>query len=779
MFEEAPIGIALVSPAGRWLRVNRVLCSIVGYTEKELLERTFQDITHPDDLADDLAHVQEACERERDYYRMEKRYIHKDGHIVWIQLNAALIRSVDGQPRYFISHVEDITSRKEMEIKLRESEGRFRRLIDEAPVMLWMSDNELQFTHFNRMSLNFTGRTFEQEKGLGWAEAVHPEDRKECVRFIREKFETGKSFRVIYRLLRRDGVYCEVKNIGVPFREPDGTLGGYIGICTDITDILNAQRDSAAYSERLTLATEIARIGVWDWHLKAALMVWDERMFEIYGLDPFPEGMVPVETWKSLIDSEDLPEALAAFHSASREKNAQSAVFKIHNPRTGIRYLLANAHVIFDDEGQPVRIIGVNWDVTEQTLAENQLRLSKEAAEAANQAKSAFLAMMSHEIRTPINGVLGFTHLLASTTLNREQRGFLYAIENGGDSLLAIINDILDYSKIEAGKVDLEQVAFSLADCVRSSTDMLSIKAAEKHLALVSGINPAVSRTVVGDVTRLRQVLTNLLSNAVKFTEKGKVALVIKPGNLSDGTPALHFTVTDTGVGMPAEKMSQLFQPFNQLDASTTRRFGGTGLGLAISHRLVELMNGEIWFESQVGVGTTAHVVISLPASKSPALGRPARMDLSSLQLEKQTTIAIAGLPILTSHARSLRILVAEDHAINQRLIVELLKRMGAVSVHLVSDGLAVGEAVENGSFDVILMDCQMPHRDGYEATRHIRALEQEDPTRHRTYIIALTAAALDGDRENALAAGMDDYLTKPLRPESLCLALRQVTNST
>ena len=404
-----------------------------------------------------------------------------------------------------------------------------------------------------------------------------------------------------------------------------------------------------------------------------------------------------------------------------------------------------------DPEGELIGTFGISRDITEQKRAEISLKAAKEAAEAANRAKSAFLAHMSHEIRTPMAAVIGLAELLLESNLAPDQTEYARMILDSGESLLSIINDILDFSRIEAGKIELENAPFDVRELVGTIMKPLGVSAHRKELELSWQIAEAMPAQLVGDSCRLRQVLVNLVGNAIKFTREGTVHLDAKVIEQSAERVVVEWKVTDTGIGIPAEKLQAIFDEFEQADKSTTRQFGGTGLGLAIASRLVQLMEGRIHAESTLGQGSVFSFTVSLGIGDPPI---------------RATADAGAGA---AEDMPKLHVLLAEDNVFSQTVVRELLERAGH-RVTVVEDGQQAVAACVDGRYDVVLMDVEMPLLDGLAATQAIRRQER-DCGRHIP-IVAMTAHALAEDRTRCLDAGMDSYLSKPIRAKQLKAAI-------
>jgi PAS domain S-box-containing protein len=515
---------------------------------------------------------------------------------------------------------------------------------------------------------------------------------------------------------------------------------------------LRAEEMLRENAERISLAERSAAFGIWDLDIKSGALTISEGLAAIVGLSGGPLRLTG-EEWGGLVHPDYLPTLHAAIEGTVATGEMFQADFQVL-PRNGSsRWLRTQAHG--DSTGNGLqRLIGVAIDITKEKEMVARLEHACAGAEAAMHAKSEFLANMSHEIRTPMNGIIGTIGLLQDSGITEEQREHFNTIHSCGESLLQLVNDILDLSKIEAGKLTLEQIPFCAETLVRDALAVVSPTALAKGLKIFRKCDPDLPQAVIGDPLRLRQVLLNLLSNAVKFTENGSVGVELSAVNRGHDSVELQFTVRDTGIGISPEAQKAVFEPFTQADSSTTRRYGGTGLGLTISRGLIALMDGQLRMESELGRGTCFRIFVTLRAAAG----------LASLQRPAGERIQPAK--------RRLRILLAEDNAVNQKVAIRLLEKMGH-KVEVAADGERAVAAVRLDIYDLVLMDCQMPVMDGYAATRAIRKLN----LRHRIPIIAMTANAMPEDRQRCLEAGMDDYVSKPISTAQLHRAIEAASS--
>jgi|CXWL01.1.fsa_nt_gi PAS domain S-box-containing protein len=768
-------------------------------------------------------------------------------------------------------------------------------LTDAAGRIEWVNDG------FARV----TGYTLSEVRGRSPGSFLQgPATSPGTVEFMRIGLRARTGFEVEVLNYHKSGRPYWVAIETQPLFDGAGNLTGYMAIESDITARKEAEEQIATSEQRLRAITaqapgvffqlEVSPAGLWSFPFLSA------GFADIFGRDA-AEVMAHPDRLFASVHEDDRSEARSKALAAIQAGEAWTDTFRIVTPAQTMRWLNARSAASFSPDGTRVWF-GVFTDITELQLAraaaerfngqlEQAIGEAQQATTAALQAslaKSQFLATMSHEIRTPMNGVIGMTSLLLETSLTPEQREFTEIIRSCGENLLTVINDILDYSKIESGRLELEKEVFDLRRCVEDTLDLFAPRAAQKGLDLLYEIADTAPAEIRGDVTRVRQILVNLVGNALKFTEHGEIAVEVEVTGAEAGPLTLHLSVRDTGIGIPAEAQSRLFHSFSQVDASTTRKYGGTGLGLAISRRLAELMGGRMWVESEPGRGSTFHFTVLAEAITGRPAGRAAaptellgkrllivddnsshrrilthlvtqwgmevtacaegaaalarlnageKFDLAILDLlmpamdgvrlaqetrrlpgmERLPLILLSSLGVqagaeasdlfaarlakpvkpsqLLDAVRGIlgptsartggeptapsptagrtthpdRILLAEDNAVNQKVALHMLTKLG-YRADVAANGLEVLAALQRQTYDVILMDMQMPEMDGLEATRRI--IQTHPTRRQRPWIIALTANAMEGDREICLEVGMDDFLSKPIRREEMAAAI-------
>ncbi|WP_201211115.1 response regulator [Rhodocyclus purpureus] len=695
------------------------------------------------------------------------------GAVDFIQkpINVAVVRA---RVRLHIDLARQAASLRQSLIDVRLAQDRSQVLstaIEQSPTSVVITDADCRIQYVNPR--------FVAESGYSVAEAIGRNPR-----FLSSGLTERATFASMWsHLLRGEAWTGEIINrrksgalfheeIHVsPVKDAQGKTVHYVAVKLDITERKRLEQERQDAMRRLELATEAAHLGISTWDLSEATMSWDSRMCDWYEV---PEAMrrqgIRYEFWRSRVHPDDADAFTAALQQTRQAHTPWQQEFRIVVPSGRIRELQTSYLFETAPSGKTPRMIGVTRDVTPQRELEATLRAAKQKADAANEAKGNFLANMSHEIRTPMNAVIGLSHLLLEGELDATQRDYLERIHVSATALLNIINDVLDYSKVEAGHLELESIPLSLDEVLARTIAVFAIRAEQKQVTLAFEVSPELPPRLQGDPLRLQQVINNLVENALKFTESGSVRIKVDCLGQEAESVVLRVAVSDTGIGIDRASQESLFSPFHQADNSTTRKYGGTGLGLSICKRLVELMGGEIGVDSRVGTGSTFWFTVrlgALPAPDAEPLPTAELAKASSLQPER-----LARLAELTRPIHGARVLVVDDNSTNLLLVGEYLKKM-ALSCETADNGRRAVELASSGRFAAILMDLQMPEMDGFSAAQAIRAGER---TRNAAAvpIIALTAAAMPQDREASEAAGMNDHLSKPVDARQLARTLLQ-----
>ena len=891
-FAYAAIGMALVALDGRWLKVNQALTKLLGYSAEELQSRTFQDITYGPDLEVDLKNVRQLLAGEIPSYKMEKRYVHKKGHLVWAELSVSLVRDAQERPLYFISQVQDINERKRTEKELIWKTAFFEAEVNSSLDGVVVVDNQGRKILQNRRMNELwqippaVASDPDHQKQIEWCMSVAKVQAHNTDELKRIQAHPDQVSRDEIEL--KNGTFLDVYSS--PVIGQDGIHYGRIWAFRDVTQHRRAHAEMDRLRHDYEHILSAVGDGVYWIGLDGLIKFENPAAAKMLGYLPSELVGKPFHRMAHHSHADGMPfaESQSFIHSTLKDGEVRRVFDEVfwRKDRTcfDVEYTCTPIH---DKDGQLNGAVVTFVDVTERKKAEVEAENARLAAESANRAKSEFLANMSHEIRTPLNGIIGMTDLMADTALTHEQKDLLDTIHASSENLLTIVNDVLDFSKIEHGKLELDYHPFNLLDLIDGIVGLLNFRIAKKKIHFHLGIEPGLSFDYLGDATRILQVLINLVTNAIKFTEQGEIGLEVSAGRPHpDDKPDVQrvlFQVRDTGIGIPPERLDRLFKVFSQVDASTTRRYGGSGLGLAICQKLVEIMGGTIHVESKLGEGSTFSFELLLPLAPSCAAGpemanlaghrvlivdeeptqrhmlalqlarwditwteaatgpeaflllesgkrfhavlidgqmastdglelgrlmrealkekcppllllapranvnseqltqagfadfisKPVRRQILGSMLQKvwgASSAPTASVPLKIPPNRALRILVVEDNLTNQKVAQQVLKRLGYAS-DLASNGFEAINAVGNAAYDLILMDVHMPGMDGLEATRQIR----RKPLACRPKIVALTADVLKGEREICLEAGMDDYLTKPVKMDVLKAMLEQL----
>jgi PAS domain S-box-containing protein len=677
-----------------------------------------------------------------------------------------------------VSLALEAAERLQAERALRKSEGRTKLIIDTAISGVIGMDDKGKIIDWNAQAEQMFGWKRHEAIGRAMVDIIIPSAYREAHQRGLDRFlKTGEgpvlNKRIEITALHRNGAEFPIELAITPLRlENTYTFTAFV---VDITERKRAEVALRTSEERLAMTVEGSHIGIWDWNVATNTVYLSPQWKHHLGHDDSTLAN-DFETWSSRVHEEDRERTLETLQAAlNGTMNQFEYEHRLRHRDGSYRWILSRGSLIRNSNGVPSRMVGIHIDTTDRKRTEGELRAAKEAAEAANKAKSEFLANMSHEIRTPMNGVLGTTELLLHSELTDKQRHLASTVHRSGQTLLAIINDILDFSKIEAGKLELESVGFNLSQVLSESLELFVEAARQKQLRLTQHIGEGVPLYLKGDPVRFRQILMNLLSNAIKFTETGAVSVITDLVESTTSGVLLRIAVIDSGIGISAAAKSRIFDAFSQADGSTTRRYGGTGLGLSIAKQLVALMAGTITVESTPGQGSTFSFTARLdrqPLGVAFPVGcvPPAQFSVLNPSCDQPAEPPCAPSSSASTeipHAKPLgRILLAEDSPVNRVVAVGMLEFLG-FEVEVAENGLQALAAADDEHIDLVLMDCQMPEMDGLTATGKIRQREISLGKR-RLPIIALTAHAMQGDRDQCIAVGMDDYLTKPYSQNQL-----------
>jgi PAS domain S-box-containing protein len=756
--EHASDAVRWVDAKGRIFYANEAACRALGRSREELLSLSVLDV-------DKLFFLKETWEayweelKARGAMTFESQNITKQGRVFPVEVTANYLE-FDGK-EYSFAFARDITERRRAE-EVRERLAAVVESSDDAIISKTLNGI---ITAWNSGAEKLFGYSSAEAVGQS-IEMLLPPERANEESEILARIRRGESvdhFETVR--VRKDGRQIDMSATISPIKDSSGAIVGASKIARDITARKRAEEEARESSELVRLLLDSIPEAVYGIDTQGRCTFCNPCCLRLLGyredVDLHGKNMHAL-MHHTREDGTPYPVEECHIYEAFRRGQGTHIDDEILWRRDGTSFSAEYwSHPLYR-RGKVIGTVVTFVDITERKRVEQVLREAKEAAEDANRAKSQFLANMSHEIRTPMNGVIGVAGLLLDTELTPEQRQYAGIVRTSGEALLMVINDILDFSKIEARKLTLETTDFDLRTVLEDAVAVLAIKASEKGLALACEIEPGTPSLLRGDAGRVRQVLVNLLGNAVKFTAQGAVAASVRLEMGEECSATLRFTVTDTGVGFRQDRAAALFEPFVQADGSSTRRYGGTGLGLTISKQLVEMMGGRIGVESEEGKGSTFWftAVFKRQSEKQLQPSVPMGAERSGVAGAAPVNPAVPRSGSVPAK-RPARILLAEDNLTNQAVAKAMLSKLG-YSADLVANGVEALHALRQADYDLVLMDCEMPEMDGYEATRRIRQRRAGTRTPHIP-IIAITADAMSGDREKCLQAGMSDYLAKPV----------------
>lgn len=756
-------------PGPRVAWVNQAFVDITGYSREEIIGQTPRILQGEGTSAETRARIREGLESWKVINEQVLNY-KKNGEPFWSELLIRPVADETGWYHYWVAVQRDITDRKKKEIELAK---RLRYVQKQTEALkkqrqaLWQQGLVAKHTTDIVVVTNAVGAitwvndAFETATGYSKSEVLgrkpgsflqgkHTDPR--TVAAIRDCMSERRSGKFDILNYHKNGKPYWIELRISPVFDSNGALTHFIATEQDITERKTVSNRLKKSQERFNLAVKGSADGIWDWDIRTDEVYYSARFKELLGYrdDEFP-GLF--SSFENALHPDDRESTLAAVNDHINQRAPYSVKYRLMNKDGSYRWYRARGQAVWDRNGNPVRMAGGLADVTELVNAQIE-------AEQANKLKSEFLANMSHEIRTPLNGILGMAQLLGRTELNPKQDKYASTIQSSGKALLSVINDVLDISKIESGLMVLEEEAYEPATLVEEVLQTVEGVAVQKELLIQSDVRDVAGASTSGDAKRLKQVLINLAGNAVKFTDTGSVTVSVK----LLGEDKIVYAVEDTGPGIPEDDLQKLFDRFTQADTSTTRKHGGTGLGLAISKDIIDLMDGEIQVSSVVGRGSCFSVILPYKA-------------LAQEQESEETVAPIMQTPIPPNSEdpnSEIRILCAEDNPVNQEMIEATIDLIDGTQLTIVENGADALKALDRQSFDLVLMDINMPVMTGEEAIVKIR--QSAKPYR-RIPIIVLTANALAGQRQKYLSLGATEYMAKPININALMKMIKEVAD--